>query len=270
MSSRIEQIFAAARNNGRKVMIPFITAGDPHPDWTVDIMRALVDGGADLLELGVPFSDPMADGPVVQAASERAISKGISLHSVLAAVRAFRERDQVTPVVLMGYMNPVERFGADQLASAAAEAGVDGFLLVDCPPEEAGDLQDGLAARDIALVRMVAPTTTPERLERICQAARGFIYYVSFKGITGADRLDTAALAAPIAAIRERSELPVAAGFGINDPESARAVAEHADGVIIGSALVRLLAEAADGTEATERASRFVASIRESLDNTQR
>jgi len=265
--SRIEARFAAARDARRKLLIPFMTAGDPNPAWTVPLMHALAEGGADLLELGVPFSDPTADGPVIQAASERAIRRGVGLAAVLDMVAEFRERDRDTPVVLMGYMNPIERYGVEQLAPAAAAAGVDGFLLVDAPPEESRDLQERFQGLGIDTIRLVAPTTTRERLERICGAATGFIYYVSFKGITGADRLDIAALAEPIAAVRRATDLPVVAGFGISDPESARASAEHADGVVIGSALVRLLADAQNEKEARDRARGFVASVREALDN---
>jgi len=267
VSQRIDACFAAARAAGRKVLVPFMTAGDPDPAWTVSIMHALVEGGADLLELGVPFSDPTADGPVIQEASERAIKRGVSLKAVLGMVAVFRERDTATPVVLMGYMNPIERFDTGRLAPAAAAAGVDGFLLVDAPPEESVDLQRLFAEQGINTIRLVAPTTTPERLKRICGAATGFIYYVSFKGITGADRLDIAALAEPIAAVRLATELPVVAGFGITGPESARATAAYADGVVIGSALVRLLGDASNEGEACERAHGFVASVREALDN---
>jgi tryptophan synthase alpha chain len=267
VSERIARAFGPSGARARKTLIPFITAGDPHPDWTVDIMHALVDGGANLIELGVPFSDPMADGPVIQEASERAISKGVTLAGVLDMVRAFRADDTETPVVLMGYMNPVERFGADALADAAASAGVDGLLLVDCPPEEGQGLASALQAAGIASIRLVAPTTRAQRLERICAAASGFIYYVSFKGITGANRLDAQALAGPINDIRARTDLPVAAGFGINDPQSASAVAEFADGVVIGSALVKTLATCDSREQATGQARSFVASVRQALDN---
>lgn len=263
MSGRIAAAFA----KGRKALVPFITAGDPNPEWTVDLMHALVEGGADLLELGVPFSDPMADGPVIQRASERAIEAGVSLASVLEDVRRFRERDDATPVILMGYMNPLERFGADRFAAAAAGAGVDGLLLVDCPPEEGDALHTALEQAGLATIYLVAPTTDDARLDRLCAAARGFIYYVSFKGITGANRLDAAALADPVARIRARSELPVAAGFGISDGASARAVAEFTDGVVIGSALVQRLSEAGSREDAVDLARGFVASVRESLDN---
>lgn len=267
MSARIEAVLGRRSARGGKALAPFITAGDPDPGWTVDIMHALVAGGADLIELGVPFSDPMADGPVIQAASERAIVKGVDLAGVLDMVARFRETDAETPVVLMGYMNPVERFGAARLAGAAADAGVDGFLLVDCPPEEDAPLHTALADHDLASILLVAPTTDDARLDRIVPAARGFIYYVSFKGITGADRLDAGALAGPLARIRARSDLPVMAGFGIRDAESAVAVARHADGVVIGSALVGLLEGAGSADEAGSRARDFVASVRRALDN---
>lgn len=263
MSQRIRESFQP----GRTSLVPFVTAGDPHPDWTVDIMHALVEGGANLIEVGVPFSDPIADGPVIQQSSERAIEKGVTLESVLADVAQFREDDAETPVILMGYMNPIERFGASQLAEACAKAGVDGLLLVDCPPEEASEVHESLSAHELDVIYLVAPTTHDGRLEKICERAGGFIYYVSFKGITGANRLDAAALAEPVSRIRARSDLPVAAGFGISDGESAKAVAAHTDGVVIGSALVKQLAEAGSREEAVELARAFVASVRESLDN---
>ncbi len=263
MSQRIKDSFQA----GRTSLIPFITAGDPHPDWTVAIMHALVEGGANLIELGVPFSDPMADGPVIQQSSERAIAKGVTLSGVLDMVREFREQDQETPVILMGYMNPVERFGQERLAEAASQAGVDGLLLVDCPPGEAPDLSAALSAHGLDSILLVAPTTHEERLQRICKSAQGFIYYVSFKGITGAKRLDASAMAGPIEAIRRHSSLPIAGGFGINDGKSAAAVAEFTDGVVIGSALVQTLSDADSETVAAESARSFVASVRESLDN---
>ena len=263
MSQRIKDSFQA----GRTSLIPFITAGDPHPDWTVAIMHALVEGGANLIELGVPFSDPMADGPVIQQSSERAIAKGVTLAGVLDMVRSFRRQDQDTPLILMGYMNPVERFGQERFAEAASQAGVDGLLLVDCPPGEAPELAAALSAHGLDSILLVAPTTHEARLQRICESAQGFIYYVSFKGITGANRLDASAMAGPIEAIRRHSSLPVAGGFGINDGKSAAAVAEFTDGVVIGSALVQTLSDATSEAMAAESARSFVASVRESLDN---
>jgi tryptophan synthase alpha chain len=267
MSGRITHCFETARAGGRKVLIPFITAGDPEPAWTVDIMHALVEAGADLLELGVPFSDPMADGPVIQLASERAIDKGVTLTSVLDMVTGFRRGDKRTPVVLMGYMNPLERFGRRGFPAAAKSAGVDGLLLVDCPPEECDDLGPAMDDAGIDGICLVAPTTTRERIARISKHAGGFIYYVSFKGITGAGQLDTAELQNPIRQIREFSDLPVAVGFGIKSAEMAVTVAAHADAVVIGSALVEALANATSSAQACTQARAFVAPVRESMDN---
>ena len=267
MSNRIDRRFEELAAVGRKALIPFVTVGDPDPDWTADIMHALVDGGSDLLELGVPFSDPTADGPVIQQASERAIAKGVSLCSVLDAVRSFREQDGDTPVVLMGYLNPIERYGYESFADDASAAGVDGILLVDCPPEEMSLLREGLDRSGIHPICLVAPTTTEARMERIGKQAGGYIYYVSFKGITGAARLDTAALEKPLKTLRRHSGLPLAVGFGIKDAESAAAVAGVADGVVIGSALVSRLAEARSREDACERARAFLAPIRAAMDN---
>jgi len=267
MSRRIANCFDTAGKAGHKLLIPFITAGDPHPDWTVAVMHAMVAAGADLLELGVPFSDPTADGPVIQSASERAIEKHVDLKSVLNMVKIFRREDNVTPVVLMGYMNPIERFGRTRFPAASAAAGVDGLLLVDCPPEERGDLGDAMVAANLAGICLVAPTTTRERLKDIAAAASGFIYYVSLKGITGSGQLNSPELAKPVQQIRELSELPVAVGFGIKNAEMASAVAEFADAVVIGSALVEVLAEASDEQDACAKAAAFVAPVRKSLDN---
>lgn len=267
MNNRIDACFVELHRQGRCALIPFITAGDPHPDWTVPIMRALVAAGADVLELGVPFSDPVADGPVIQAASERAIGRGVSLRSVLDTVRQFRRDDAVTPVVLMGYMNPLERYGCAAFVRDAADAGVDGVLLVDCPPEESADLDGLLREHGIHSIFLAAPTTTPERLGLIAGRARGYLYYVSFKGVTGADRLEEARIEGPIAAVRERTELPVAVGFGVKGPDSAAAIARFADGVVIGSALVAALAEAGDVGEAVRLAAGFLAPVRAAMDN---
>jgi tryptophan synthase alpha chain len=267
VSNRIERCFEKARESGRKVLIPFVTAGDPEPGWTVPVMQSLVDGGADLIELGVPFSDPMADGPVIQAASERALGKGVDLRMVLDWVREFRAGNNEVPVVLMGYLNPFERFGYTALAVAAHEAGVDGLLLVDCPPEEMQDLKQSLDDFDVYTIRLVAPTTTEQRLRFIARSASGFLYYVSFKGITGAGHLDATALAGPVSRMRAASPLPVAVGFGIKDAASAASVAQFADAVVIGSALVELLGNCRDSGGAISTARDFVASVRQSLDN---
>lgn len=267
MSNRIDTRFESLRAAQRTALIPFITAGDPEPGWTTDVMHALVSAGSDLIELGVPFSDPAADGPVIQQASERAIEKGVSLCAVLSYVREFREKDPDTPVVLMGYLNPIERYGYEQFAEDAAASGVDGVLLVDCPPEEMSLLREGLDRNNIHPVFLVAPTTTEARMERIGQQSGGYIYYVSFKGITGANRLDAKSLAGPLETLHRHTGLPLAVGFGIKDAESAAAVAQIADGVVIGSALVNTLAGASTSEEAVARVQSFLAPIREAMDN---
>jgi tryptophan synthase alpha chain len=267
MSHRISDCFQAAKIAGRKILIPFITAGDPHPDWNVAVMHALVEAGADLIELGVPFSDPMADGTVIQLASERAIEKQVSLSRVLQMVEDFRQSDTSTPVVLMGYMNPVEHYGRTRFPANATRAGVDGLLLVDCPPEERGDLGVAMSEAGLDGICLIAPTTTRDRVKAISDLASGFIYYVSLKGITGAGQLNSAAVLEPISQIREFSDLPVAVGFGIKNAEMAVSVAEHADAVVIGSALVEALAVAQNKDEACSIAAAFVAPVRQSLDN---
>jgi tryptophan synthase alpha chain len=261
--NRIDTKFAELKSTGRKALVPFVTAGDPSLEATVPVMHALVAAGADLLELGVPFSDPMADGPVIQRSSERALSRGAGLSYVLDCVRTFRERDVATPVVLMGYLNPVEIRGAEAFARDATDAGVDGVLLVDLPPEEAGGFEAAFAAHGIAPVRLLAPTTPDERVERVLAGARGYLYYVSFAGVTGADALDPAAAGARIATLRARSPVPVLAGFGIKDAASAAGMAARADGVVVGSALVAAIAAAADPVRA---AGDFLAPLRAALD----
>jgi len=267
VSNRIDRRFDLLKNANRTALIPFITAGDPQPSWTVAVMHALVESGSDLLELGVPFSDPAADGPVIQAASERAIASGVTLKRVLEMVAAFREIDSDTPVVLMGYLNPIERYGHGDFARDAAQAGVDGILMVDCPPEEMAHLRGELDASNIYPICLVAPTTTPERMESIAHQARGYLYYVSFKGITGADRLQQASLAGPVAELRRYTDLPLAIGFGIKGPESAAAVSGLADGVVIGSALIERMADADSESEACGRIRDFLAPIRAAMDN---
>jgi len=236
IDTRLDQLAAAKRTG----LIPFITAGDPSDAASVPVMHALVRAGADVIELGVPFSDPMADGPVIQLACERALAHGTSLRSVLAMVAEFRQSDTTTPVILMGYLNPVERMGSDAFVTAAAAAGVDGVLMVDLPPEESDDLATRMAAMGLDPIYLVAPTTRPERLAHIAAAARGFIYYVSLKGVTGAQTLDTEVLGERLAAIRALTPLPVGVGFGVRDAETAARVAAVADAVVVGSAIVRL------------------------------
>lgn len=230
-------------------------------------MHAMVKAGADLIELGVPFSDPMADGSVIQLASERAIEKHVTLDGVLGMVKAFRQVNTNTPVVLMGYMNPIERFGLAAFPAAARAAGVDGLLLVDCPPEEREDLGEAMDNTGLDGICLIAPTTTRERVKRIAAIASGFIYYVSLKGITGSGQLASPELAEPIRQIREFSDLPIAVGFGIKNAEMAASVATHSDAVVIGSALVESLAQAKSCEQACALATAFLAPVRESLDN---
>ncbi|WP_127477465.1 tryptophan synthase subunit alpha [Sulfurivermis fontis] len=244
--SRLQQKFADLKAAGRKALIPFITAGDPRPEITVPLMHALVAAGADVIELGVPFSDPMADGPVIQRASERALEHHVSLRNVLAMVHTFRQQDAATPVVLMGYLNPVEAMGYAAFAAAAAQAGVDGLLTVDIPPEEAGELLAALRPHGIDPIFLLSPTTADSRIATICRAASGFVYYVSVKGVTGAAHLDVDGVRAQVERIRAHTDLPVGVGFGIRDAGSARAVAQVADAVIVGSALVRRIEELRD------------------------
>jgi len=265
--SRIDTRFAALRAAGRKALIPFFTAGDPSLEATVPVMHALVAAGADVIELGVPFSDPMADGPTIQRSSERALGRGAGMTYVLDAVREFRARDATTPVVLMGYLNPIDIRGAATFAAQAQEAGVDGVLLVDLPPEEAGEFREAFAAHAIALVLLASPTTTPARSRALCEQAQGYLYYVSFAGVTGAaDRLDPVHAGARLRALREASPVPVVAGFGIRDAASAAAMAAAADGVVVGSALVDALDGADTPEAAAGRAHRFLAPLRASLD----
>jgi tryptophan synthase alpha chain len=263
--NRIDRRFADLAAAHRTGLIPFITAGDPLPEATVDLMHALVAAGADLIELGVPFSDPMADGPVIQHASERAIARDVGLKQVFGWVRDFRASDANTPVVLMGYMNPVEIHGAGRFAHDALEVGVDGVLLVDCPIEE---FASAAALRDAGLrqILFAAPTTVGVRLAHICEAAQGFLYYVSFAGITGADRLSADSVRERVAIIKASTTTPVAVGFGIRDAASAAAIGTFADAVVIGSALVDRLAGSADTVGACARARDFLSPIRAALD----
>jgi len=251
--SRIARRFEALRAAGRKALIPYVTAGDPDPDMTVPLMHDMVAAGVDIIELGVPFSDPMADGPVIQQACERALRHHVSLRHVIAMVKRFRERDAETPVVLMGYLNPVEIMGYDAFAVAASEAGVDGLLTVDLPPEESHELVQTLRAHDIDPIFLLAPTSHEARVKRICSAASGFVYYVSLKGVTGAATLDVDAVAEKLALIRANTDLPVGVGFGIRDAQTAARVAAVADAVVVGSALVSRIAEHQDDPERARR-----------------
>lgn len=263
--SRIDARFAALKAAGRTALMPFITAGDPLPEALPELLHALVAGGADMIELGMPFSDPMADGPVIQHADERALARGVTVAGVLAAVRAFRARDRETPIVFMGYLNPIQAFGWERFAAAATEAGVDGVLLVDCPVEEMA-ISAPLRAAGLQQILLVAPTTAPERLTAIRAAASGFLYYVAYAGVTGAASLAPDAIADAVRALRAAGPVPVAVGFGVRDAASALAIADFADGVVIGSALVERLAGASDAADLAERAQAFLAPIRAALD----
>lgn len=263
--SRIAQTFSQLSAQGRKGLIPFITAGDPYPEMTVDLMHALVKGGSNVIELGVPFSDPMADGPVIQRASERALGKKVGLRTVLEYVRAFRTTDSTTPVVLMGYANPIERMGVEAFAKAASEAGVDGVLVVDYPPEECEAFANTMRAAGIDPIFLLAPTSTEARIAQIARVASGYIYYVSLKGVTGAATIDLDAVAARIPQIRQHARLPVGVGFGIRDAATARAISGVADAVVIGSRIVQLLEEA-PREQAVQYLTDFIAEIRQALD----
>ncbi|MCP3871506.1 MAG: tryptophan synthase subunit alpha [Gammaproteobacteria bacterium] len=266
--SRISDCFESLKERNRVALIPFVTAGDPDPDQTVPLMHAMVAAGADMIELGIPFSDPMADGPVIQRASERALEHGVTLRDVLAMVRRFRAENAGTPVILMGYLNPVEALGYERFAREAAECGVDGLLTVDIPPEEAEELITALRPQGIAPIFLISPTSTRERVKRICDAAEGYVYYVSVKGITGSADLSTEEVERRLKVIREITSLPVGVGFGIKDPETARAVAQVGDAVIVGSALIKRIEEHADQPGAMVSAvTELLAGMRSAMDS---
>ncbi|HEC27661.1 MAG TPA: tryptophan synthase subunit alpha [Gammaproteobacteria bacterium] len=264
---RIESCFEALKENGRKALIPFVTAGDPVSDITVPLMHAMADAGADLIELGIPFSDPMADGPVIQKANQRALAHDTSLRDVLDMVKQFRLMDETTPVIFMGYLNPVEAMGYEKFADAAKLSGVDGLLLVDLPPEEACEFNELLYQRDIAPVYLLAPTSTPQRMEIVALEARGFVYYVSIRGVTGSAALDYNEIKTSISEIRQHTNLPVGVGFGINSSERAVKIGEFADAIIIGSAIVRMM-EDFDGDKQSviNAVSGFLRGVRDALD----
>jgi tryptophan synthase alpha chain len=265
--SRIPGTFAALREAGRQALVPFVTAGDPEPSVTVPLMHALVAAGADVVELGVPFSDPMADGPVIQRASERALAQGMTLHKVLAMVSEFRRNDVRTPVVLMGYLNPFEVAGYEAFADAAADAGVDGVLTVDLPPEEADGFRAALRARDVDLIFLLAPTSDEARIARICSQASGFVYYVSLKGVTGAAHLDVDDVESHVRRIRAQTDLPVGVGFGIRDGEAAARVAAVSDAVVVGSALInRMEAVMETPAKIPDEVAGLIASMRAAMD----
>ncbi|AEC20251.1 tryptophan synthase subunit alpha [Pusillimonas sp. T7-7] len=254
MTASNERLKAAfAKKPGRTALIPYITAGDPSLAATPRLMHALVKAGADVIELGVPFSDPMADGPVIQRAAERAIKRGVGLRQVFDMVAQFRQTDMTTPVVLMGYANPIERMGQGAFAQFAAKAGVDGVLVVDYPPEEIADFAVQLGAAGIDPIFLLAPTSTEARIQKVAQVARGYVYYVSLKGVTGAGHIDTEDVAARVEAIRRHVSVPVGVGFGIRDADSAKRLAECADAVVIGSKLIQTMEDAVAAASAAGR-----------------
>jgi tryptophan synthase alpha chain len=263
--SRIQTTLTTLAAQNKKGLIPFITAGDPAPELTVPLMHALVAGGADIIELGVPFSDPMADGPVIQRASERALANGVGLRHVLQFVREFRTTNQATPVVLMGYANPIERMGEEKFIGAAKEAGVDGVLVVDYPPEECEEFADRLKANGLDPIFLLAPTSTPERIAHVGKIASGYVYYVSLKGVTGSGQLDLEAVAKKIPEIKQSVKVPVGVGFGIRDAQTAKAIASVSDAVVIGSRIIQEL-ETTPRDKAVEAVQQFIAGIRQALD----
>ena len=268
--SRIDTTMDALKAQNRKALIPYVTAGFPFAHITPDLMHGMVEGGADVIELGVPFSDPSADGPVIQKAGDRALALGIGLSQVLAMVKTFRERNSTTPVVLMGYANPIERYdqkhGAGAFVRDAAASGVDGVLVVDYPPEECEDFAAALRAHDMDLIFLLAPTSTAERMAQVARVASGYVYYVSLKGVTGAGTLDVAQVEAMLPRIREHVSIPVGVGFGIRDAETARAVGRAADAVVIGSRLIQLI-ENEPFEKVIAVATNFLRGIRKALDS---
>jgi tryptophan synthase alpha chain len=263
--SRIAATFARLKQHDKRALIPFVTAGDPNPSATVPLMHAMVAAGADIIELGVPFSDPMADGPTIQRASERALAHGVGLSDVLAMVAEFRRTDSATPVVLMGYANPIEAMGYAAFAQRAQEQGVDGVLTVDYPPEECGEFAQRLADRGVDPIFLLSPTSKPERVADVARLARGFVYYVSLKGVTGASHLDLSEVQRKLAALRKQISLPIGVGFGIRDGATARAVAGFADAVVIGSRIVQTIEGAPEG-QAIEQVAALVREIRQAMD----
>ena len=263
--SRLAPRFEALRRAGRKALIPYITAGDPAPGLTVPLLHGMVEAGADVLELGVPFSDPMADGPVIQRSGERALKNGVGLPDVLQLVVQFRKKDPETPIVLMGYANPIEAMGIEKFVSGAKAAGVDGVIVVDYPPEECGAFAELARANGIDPVFLLAPTSTEQRIASVARVASGYLYYVSLKGITGAGNLDISDVVAHLPRIRAASKLPIGVGFGIRDAASARRIAEVADAVVIGSRVIQEI-EAAGPDRAVEQVKALLAPIRAALD----
>lgn len=267
--SRISQRLSQAKASGKKILIAYVVNGDPFPQATLPTLHAMVEHGVDVIELGVPFSDPMAEGPVIQKGHERALEHGISLKGTLEVVKQFRATNNSTPIVLMGYANPVERFGYAEFSKAAAEAGVDGLLTVDLPPEEVSILKKELEAYGLDNIFLLAPTTTVERAQKIAVHASGFLYYVSLKGVTGAGHLDVAAVKSKLTEFGQLTDLPVCVGFGIKDPETAKAIAVLADGVVIGSVLVDKMGAQIDRSaeEIAASVGDIISGIRKAIDS---
>jgi tryptophan synthase alpha chain len=263
--SRIAPTFAKLNEQRKKALIPFITAGDPRPSVTVPLMRTLVEAGADVIELGVPFSDPMADGPAIQRASERAIKHGVGLKDVLAMVAEFRRGDDSTPVVLMGYANPIEHMGYEQFARKAAECGVDGVLVVDTPPEEGGELIEQLQRHALDPIFLLAPTSSDARIANVAKVARGYIYYVSLKGVTGAANIDLSEVGARLPNLKALTSLPIGVGFGIRDAQTAQAVARVAEAVVIGSRIIQEIENSA-AQQVQANVAALVRGIRKAMD----
>jgi tryptophan synthase alpha chain len=264
--SRLAAKFDSLRKQGRKALIPFVTAGDPDPKLAVPVMHALAKAGADVIELGVPFSDPMADGPVIQRSSERALKHGVSLRDVLGYVAEFRKTDRDTPVVVFGYANPIEAMGLERFADAVKQADADGVLVVDYPPEEAQPLVRLLDARGIDTIFLLSPTTTDDRLAQVAKLGRGYLYYVSLRGVTGAATIDLTDVAARVKHVRGFAKLPVGVGFGIRDAATAKAIATFADAVVVGSALIQAM-EKVQPDKVTAEVTRFIQPIRAALDD---
>jgi tryptophan synthase alpha chain len=263
--SRIQVTFERLAREGRKALIPYITAGDPEPAVTVPLLLALAGAGADIIELGVPFSDPMADGPVIQRSGERALKHRVGLDRVLEFVGEFRRSDSTTPVVLMGYANPIEAMGLGHFVEGAERAGVDGVLVVDYPPEESAELAAMLHARNMDMIFLLAPTSTEERIEQVARLASGYIYYVSLRGVTGAKHLDLEEIGAKLPLIRARTKLPVGVGFGISDGKTARAVAKIADAVVVGSRIIQEMEQASPQT-CVEKGANLLKEFRRAID----
>lgn len=266
--NRIDQCFAELKTTGKKALIPYITGGDPKPGLTVELMHTLVESGADIIEIGVPFSDPMADGPVIQLACERALAHNTSLSDIFGMIKEFRTTNTDTPVVLMGYLNPVEVMGYEAFVSRACEAGIDGVLLVDMPPEEAVNVEALFSEKDLKMIYLMAPTTPDARVDLIAKHSTGYLYYVSVKGVTGSAALDVDDVASNLDRIRAKTNLPVGVGFGISNGETAAAVSQISDAVIVGSALVKCIANNPDEPQVIkDNLSALMQEMREAMDS---